>query len=90
MDHILQLLLQGRVPNANLPPSPFFDGNAFWTDVRLIEMRQVRAFAGLDTRLMDVEITRRVLNNPQAWGVIGCWAICQDRVANRAILDEGY
>jgi hypothetical protein len=53
-------------------------------------MRQVRALAGLDTRGMDVEVTRRILNNPQAWGLIGDWAISQDWVANRASLDEGY
>jgi hypothetical protein len=53
-------------------------------------MRQVRALAGLDTQWMDVEVTRRILNNPQAWGVIGDWAISQDWVANRASLDEGY
>jgi hypothetical protein len=90
MDHILQYILRDRAPNVDLPPLPFLDRNVFWTNVRLIEMRQVRALAGLDTQWMDVEVTRRILNNPQAWGVIGDWAISQDWVANRASLDEGY
>jgi hypothetical protein len=41
------------------------------THRRLVETRQARAMAGLDTSELDVEITRRVLNEPRLWGQIG-------------------
>jgi hypothetical protein len=53
-------------------------------------MRQVRDFSGLDTRVMDSKITRRVLNHPQAWGMIKCFATVEIWLANRATLDGGY
>jgi hypothetical protein len=39
--------------------------------MRLVEMRQARALAGLDTSELDVEIAERVMENPAAWGRIG-------------------
>ena len=37
----------------------------------LVEMRQARALAGLDTDDMDLAIAQRVLHNPSAWGNLG-------------------
>ena len=41
------------------------------TDRRLVELRQARALASLDTRDLDEEIARRVLDDPRAWGWVG-------------------
>ncbi|CAO2648360.1 Nn.00g076270.m01.CDS01 [Neocucurbitaria sp. VM-36] len=41
------------------------------TDRQLVELRQARALASLDTRELDEEITRRVLDDPRAWGWVG-------------------
>lgn len=38
---------------------------------QLVEIRQVRSMAGLSTEDYDVEITRRVLCDPQAFGRLG-------------------
>jgi hypothetical protein len=35
--------------------------------MQIIEMRQARALAGVDTSKIDAVITRRILNNPRAW-----------------------
>jgi hypothetical protein len=87
-DNILPLIIRGTLPAAN--PPQFHDAHAFWTNFQLIEMRQVRDFSGLDTRVMDSKITRRVLNHPQAWGMIKCFATVEIWLANRATLDGGY
>jgi hypothetical protein len=44
-------------------------------NMQLIEMRQARAIAGLDTSEMDAEITVRVLSNPSAWGLLGALVV---------------
>lgn len=37
----------------------------------LVEMRQARALAGLDVSDYDMEIARRILSDPSAWGAVG-------------------
>ncbi|KAH7073717.1 hypothetical protein BKA63DRAFT_604044 [Paraphoma chrysanthemicola] len=70
---LTQLILQHVLPSTpnDVPEITEAIHNKFWTSPRLIEMRQARALAGLSTRAMDVEITLRILDNPQAWGWIG-------------------
>ncbi|KAF2028559.1 hypothetical protein EK21DRAFT_90532 [Setomelanomma holmii] len=43
----------------------------YWSNLRLLEYRQARALAGLDTTGTDEEITRRILSEPNAWGELG-------------------
>lgn len=40
-------------------------------DRALVELRQARALAGIDVSEYDVEITRRILADPSAWGQVG-------------------
>jgi hypothetical protein len=74
MSHLAFAQLSLHAP----PPPPPVDTRdtggplrLYWTDMRLVEMRQARALAGLDTSEMDVEIAERVIANPAAWGRIG-------------------
>ncbi|KAH9883067.1 hypothetical protein J1614_000435 [Plenodomus biglobosus] len=50
---------------------PLYSSNTHLTDQGLVEMRQARALAGLDTGELDIEITRRILHDPRAWGWVG-------------------
>jgi hypothetical protein len=55
--------------------------------MRLVELRQARALAGLDTSEMDVEIAERVIENPAAWGRIGQYMTL---LRLRATLESGH
>jgi hypothetical protein len=41
------------------------------THRNLVEVRQARALAGIDVSEYDVEITRRILEDPAGWGRVG-------------------
>jgi len=49
---------------------------AYWTNARVIEMRQARALAGLDTSELDAEILRMILDDPETWGTFGAVVTC--------------
>ena len=48
-------------------------GNAYltWDNMNLVQMRQARALAGLNTFSLDVAITRRIVSFPSSWGYVG-------------------
>ncbi|KAI8943735.1 hypothetical protein NX059_001715 [Plenodomus lindquistii] len=54
-EHALAL----RIPDSHL------------TDAVLVETRQARHLAGLDTSELDNEIARRILYDPRSWGWVG-------------------
>lgn len=59
---------------ARLEFRPFFDRNSQFPTLGnqiLVQARQARALAGLDTAQMDSEITYRILRYPWEWGKIG-------------------
>ncbi|KAJ4292813.1 hypothetical protein N0V90_009476 [Kalmusia sp. IMI 367209] len=56
----------------------------------LVEMRQARAMTGLDTSEYDVEIARRVLMDPQAFGRLGV-AMRREGWVNEVVMEsENY
>lgn len=42
-----------------------------WRERQLVEMREARGLAGLNTSEYDWEIARRVLEDPPPWGWVG-------------------
>jgi hypothetical protein len=50
--------------------------DVYWTNARVIDMRQARALAGLDTSELDVKVLRMILDSPEPWGTFGTMATC--------------
>jgi hypothetical protein len=71
MDNILRAIINARAANPPNSAQEALPSRITWINAQLIEVRQARALAGLDTSALDFEITRRALDNPSSWGEIG-------------------
>ncbi|OAG01192.1 uncharacterized protein CC84DRAFT_279875 [Paraphaeosphaeria sporulosa] len=56
-------------------------------DHALVELRQGRALAGVDVSEYDVEITRRILEDPSGWGAVG--SALRNRLWVDEVLEDG-